>query len=278
MQKNLDKLKMEIEIKEKNSEELVEKMKRNKEKKIHLEAEKNKEKTKLVNENLLQLSKRRERSFVKMFKKYDKIEQNVLLQNMERRKNSNMMIKGMNKYRELTVENRRKLSEEKQKKIEENEKKKEKQVEKYNEMKKKMEEEYFMKKEQEKIKNIEKANLIKRKIKIAEYQNKLKMNELEEKEKKIQMFKIQREKLAQQRIETSIGIEKKKEAILKKFDNLMKQNKEIDPETIKDVFPDDEELIKKVTELKKKQKIEEEKIKKKLEEQINTANKETEQK
>ena len=213
-----------------------------------------------------------------MFKKYDKIEQNVLLQNMERRKNSNMMIKGMNKYRELTVENRRKLSEEKQKKIEENEKKKEKQVEKYNEMKKKMEEEYFMKKEQEKIKNIEKANLIKRKIKIAEYQNKLKMNELEEKEKKIQMFKIQREKLAQQRIETSIGIEKKKEAILKKFDNLMKQNKEIDPETIKDVFPDDEELIKKVTELKKKQKIEEEKIKKKLEEQINTANKETEQK
>ena len=99
MQKNLDKLKMEIEIKEKNSEELVEKMKRNKEKKIHLEAEKNKEKTKLVNENLLQLSKRRERSFVKMFKKYDKIEQNVLLQNMERRKNSNMMIKGMNKQK-----------------------------------------------------------------------------------------------------------------------------------------------------------------------------------
>ena len=147
-------------------------------------------------------------------------------------------------------------------------------------MKKKMEEEYFMKKEQEKIKNIEKANLIKRKIKIAEYQNKLKMNELEEKEKKIQMFKIQREKLAQKRIETSIGVEKKKEAILKKFDNLMKQNKEIDPETIKDVFPDDEELIKKVTKLKKKQKIEEEKIRKKLEEQINTNTniKETEQK
>jgi hypothetical protein len=57
---------------------------------------------------------------------------------------------------------------------------------------------------------------------------------------------------------------------MKKFDNLMKQNKEIDPETIKDVFPEDKELYNKVTELKKKQKIEEEKIKKKLEEQINT--------
>ena len=114
-------------------------------------------------------------------------------------------------------------------------------------------------------------------MKIAEYQNKLKMNELEEKEKKIQMFKIQREKLAQQRIETSIGIEKKKEAIMKRFDNLMKQNKEIDPQTIKDVFPDDEELYKKVTELKKKQKEEEQKIRKQLEEQINT-NKDNEQK
>ena len=227
------------------------------------------------------LSKRREKSFVKIFEKYDKIEQNVLLQSIERRRNNQEINKEMDKFRELTVENRKKLSQEKQKKIEENEKKKEKQIEKYNLMKKKIEEDNLIKKEQEKIKNIEKANLIKRKMKIAEYQNKLKMTELEEKEKKIQQFKIQREKLAQQRIETSIGIEKKKEAIMKKFDNLMKQNKEIDPKTIKEVFPDDEELYKKVLELKKKQKEEEEKIKKQLEEQLknntntNEENKET---
>ena len=102
-------------------------------------------------------------------------------------------------------------------------------------------------------------------MKMAEYQNKLKMTELEEKEKKIKQFKIQQEKLAQQRIETSIGIEKKKEAIMRKFDNLMKQNKEIDPQTIKEVFPDDKELYQKVQEMKKKQKEEEEKIKKQLE-------------
>ena len=236
---------------------------------MQLEAQKNKERNKTVNENLLKMTKRREKSFVKIFEKYDKIEQNVLLQNIERKKNNQEMTREMDKFRELTVENRKKLSERNQKKIEENEKKKEKQIKKYNEMKKKIEEEFLIKKEQEKIKNIEKANLIKRKIKIAEYQNKLKMDELEEKEKKLKEFKIQKEKLAQQRIETSAGIEKKKEAILKKFDNLMKQNKEIDPQTIKEVFPDDEELYKKVQELKKKQKEEEEKIKKKLEEQIN---------
>ena len=93
------------------------------------------------------------------------------------------------------------------------------------------------------------------------------MNELEEKDKKLQEFKNQKEKLTQQRIETSIGIEKKKEAIMKRFDDLMKQNKEIDPQTIKEVFPEDEELYKKVQEMKKKQKEEEEKIKKQLEEQ-----------
>ena len=80
-------------------------------------------------------------------------------------------------------------------------------------MKRQLEEENLIKKEQEKIKNIEKANLIKRKMKMAEYQNKLKMTELEEKEKKIQQFKIQREKLAQQRIETSIGIEKRRKPL-----------------------------------------------------------------
>ena len=58
--------------------------------------------------------------------------------------------------------------------------------------------------------------------------------------------------MAQQRIETSIEIQiqKKKEEILKKFDNLLKQNKEIDPQTIKEVFPDDEELYNKFTEMK----------------------------
>ena len=133
-----------------------------------------------------------------------------------------------------------------------------------------------MKKEEARIKNLEKSNLIQRKMRISEYQNQLRMEELEEKEKKMKEFKNQREKLTQQRIETSIGIQKKKDEILRKFDNLMKQNKEIDPQTIKEVFPDDEELYNKVIEMKKKQKEEEEKIKKQLEEQRNKEKEEAE--
>ena len=133
-------------------------------------------------------------------------------------------------------------------------------------MKKKIEEN-LKKKEDDKIKGIEKANLIQRKARIAEYKNKLRLEELEDKEKKIQDFKTQRDKLTKQRIETSIEIKKKKEAMLIKFNDFIKKNKEISPEAIKEVFPDDEELYYKVKELKRKQKEEEEKIKKNLEEQ-----------
>ena len=53
--------------------------------------------------------------------------------------------------------------------------------------------------------------------------------------------------------------------MLEKFDKFMQQNKEIEPQTIKQMFPEDEELYKKVQELKKSQKEKEEKIIQQLE-------------
>ena len=49
-------------------------------------------------------------------------------------------------------------------------------------------------------------------------------------------------------------LDKEKEKIINKFDNLMRQNKDITPETIKEMFPDDEELYEKVKGLKEKEK------------------------
>ena len=45
-----------------------------------------------------------------------------------------------------------------------------------------------------------------------------------------------------------------------KFDKIIKQNKEIEPETIKELFPEDEELYNKIKEMKEKQKQEENKV------------------
>ena len=131
-------------------------------------------------------------------------------------------------------------------------------------IKKKLEEEKesLKKREEEKIKNIEKARNIARMQRQQEYKNQLRMEELNIKEQKIEDFKKHCEKINQQKAQAAIKFQRQKEEVIKKFDNLMKQHKEIEAETIKELFPDDEELYNKIKEMKEKQKQEEEKMKK----------------
>ena len=51
----------------------------------------------------------------------------------------------------------------------------------------------------------------------------------------------------QKRIELADEVSRKKQDVLDKFDKMMKKNKGISVETIKELFPDDKELIAKVT-------------------------------
>ena len=100
------------------------------------------------------------------------------------------------------------------------------------------------------------------------------MEEINVKEQKIEDFKRQCEKINQQKAQAAIKFQRQKEEVVKKFDNLMKQNKEIEPETIKELFPEDEELYNKIKEMKEKQKQEEEKMKKS---RVSTASKNKEE-
>ena len=86
------------------------------------------------------------------------------------------------------------------------------------------------------------------------------MQELEEKDKKLVEYKKQCDKINQQKAQAAADGQKKKEEIIAKFDKIIKQNKEIEPETIKELFPEDEELYNRVKEMKEKQKQEEKKI------------------
>ena len=154
------------------------------------------------------------------------------------------------KLRNLVNENKKKLSEEKKKKLEEDKDKKEKKEERIKKKQIEKEKENLLKKEKDRVKYITKNNIINRNKKIAEYKNQLRINELEEKEKRFEDFKNQRDKLTEQRIEASKTIQRQKEELLLKFDKLMNQKKEIEPKTIKQMFPEDEELYKKVQDLK----------------------------
>ena len=131
-------------------------------------------------------------------------------------------------------------------------------------IKKKLEEEkeIIKKREEEKVKNIEKARNIQRMQRQQEYKNHLRMEELNVKEQKIEDFKKKCERINQQKAQAAIKFQRQKEEVVKKFDNLMKQNKEIEPETIKQLFPDDEELYNKIKELKDKIKQDDQNVKK----------------
>ena len=192
---------------------------------------------------------------------------------MEKTKKSmNTTKRNMDKYM-VTEQNRQKLEESEKVKIDEMNKKNEKKEKTY--FKKKLEEEkdILKKREEEKVKNIEKARNIQRMQRQQEYKNQLRMEEINVKEQKIEDFKKQCERINQQKAQAAIKFQRQKEEIVKKFDNLMKLNKEIEPETIKELFPEDEELYNKIKEMKEKQKLEEENMKKS---RTSTAKKENE--
>ena len=99
-----------------------------------------------------------------------------------------------------------------------------------------------MKSDKDKIKEREERNakilerniIIQRMLRIQDYKNRLKMEELEEKEKKLSEFKLQKERLALQRAQASTEVQKQKEEVLLKFEKLSRQKKEIEPEMIKE--------------------------------------------
>ena len=79
-------------------------------------------------------------------------------------------------------------------------------------------------------------------MRIKEYKNQKRMEELEEKDKKIEEFKIQKLKVMKNKAETSAKIQKEKEEIILKFEQRKKETKEIDCELIKELFPEDIDL------------------------------------
>ena len=181
---------------------------------------------------------------------------------MDRTKKSmNTTKKNMDKFLQ-TEQNRQKLEESQKKRIDEMNEKNEKKEKTYFKKKLEEEKEILKKREEEKVKNIEKARNIQRMQRQQEYKNHLRMEEINEKDQKIEDFKKQCEKINQQKAQAAIKFQRQKEEIVKKFDNLMKQNKEIEPETIKELFPEDQELYNKIKEMKAKQKQEEEMMKK----------------
>ena len=77
---------------------------------------------------------------------------------------------------------------------------------------------------------------------------KLKQMNFQKKNKKLK-FKKKKKELMESKAKLTAGVEKEKKELIIKFENSLKNTKQINAEIIKDLFPDDLELYKRIKKL-----------------------------
>jgi hypothetical protein len=255
---------MKLINKEKNTEKILEKYLDTREKKLNEE----KIKTKRKKEHILKYLKKNEEEQEKFrklyFDKKMKLEETITNRVMTRDDNNKTKAQKEEKKYKNTVKNRQILEKENDKRKMKMLKKISSIDERLKDKRKKSEKDKIKEREERNARMLERNIIIQRMLRIQDYKNRLKMDELEVKEKKLSEFKLQKEKLAIQRAQASTEVQKQKEEILQKFERLSRQKKEIEPEMIRELFPGDVELYRNVLEMKKKQKEIEENIFKKM--------------
>ena len=97
----------------------------------------------------------------------------------------------------------------------------------FHKKKKEEEKENLKKREGERVKNIEKARNIVRMQRQQEYKNQLRIDELNEKEQKIEEFKRNCEKINQQKTQAAIAFQRQKEEVIKKLIKLLNKIKKL---------------------------------------------------
>ena len=264
IERDLENLKKKLYDKEKNTEKLLEKYFEEREKKLNEEKRKIKKRTDHVLKYIKQNEEEQEKNRKDFINKQLKLEETVSCRALSRDDNNRKMAKAQEKKYINTVQNRKFLEEK-------SNDKKMKMIKRMNSIDNRIKDkrikndkDKIKKREEGNVKELERNITIQRMLRIQDYKNKLKMEELEEKERKLNEFKQQREKLALQRAQASTEVQKQKEEAVLKFDKLARQKKEIEPEMIRELFPGDNELYENVKEMKRLQKEKEESIIKKM--------------
>jgi hypothetical protein len=128
---------------------------------------------------------------------------------------------------------------------------------------KKNEVNWIKKREEDRLKLYEKTLSIERKSRLTHMMNMKKLFKLNEKDKKMEEIRNQRELFYQQKAKIEREFLLQKDDILNRVNKMMEQKREISPDYVRKMFPDDSELYDRVLKLKEKQKKGEEKIERK---------------
>ena len=103
-----------------------------------------------------------------------------------------------------------------------------------------------VKQEEEYIKQYQKKQNIIRLERINKYKTEKRLEELNEKEQKIEDFKRKKMELIENKAKLTGDMEKEKQILIKKFENTFKKKNQIDAQVVKELFPEDEELYKRI--------------------------------
>lgn len=120
-----------------------------------------------------------------------------------------------------------------------------------NKQKQENERKNMLKHEQEVCKNYEKKIQLKRLEKMTEFEVEEKLNEMRTKQERIDHIKQQKYMMLCKKREMSDEVSKQKREVKERFDIVMKKHRGINEEALKELFPGDDELVKKLMDMKK---------------------------
>ena len=172
----------------------------------------------------------------------EKMERQKNEQILERVKSQNYLFLSSVRNRENNFKKLQERNEEINKKFEDKNKKLS--IDKIHQMKN-----ITLKQEDEYIKHLERQFNLKRLNRIAINKTKKKEAEKKEREEQIKIHKMKKLNVKEENVILGDSIVKEKGKLLEKFDDLLKKNKDIDPEFIKELFPEDDKFYNKIKQI-----------------------------
>ena len=250
VEENLEKIRQSIEFKHLMTLRRFNNIMEERENNLKKQQEKNKKKYEEIQSQIEKMNKQREKKNQETLRRQKKLELKAI-KNEKLRMDKIMEKSKSQQTLYMQTKNRRTLGIKKmEEKFEKMNKEMEEKQEKLDKEKLKKLYDTSIKQEEDFIKQYQKKQSIIRLERINRYKTEKRLEELNEKEQKIEEFKKKKMELIENKAKLTGDMEKEKQNLINKFENTFKKKSQIDAQIVRELFPEDEELynrIKKMT-------------------------------
>ena len=204
-------------------------------------------KKRIIQENLLKsMEAKRQKKIEDYFNDNVKKDQNVMISKMKKKQKVLNQKMHEDEFLEMVMGHKHEIQLEKEKKKIDLKNKMDEMDQRITNYKKEEGHKSLKKLQESYVKQVEKDSINKRIQRMKEYKFELKEKEIEDKEKRLELMKNEKQKYQNERKRLNIELQNEKSALINKFNNLVKGKSKIDSEMVKELYPEDEELYKKI--------------------------------